>query len=124
LSQDIEIPGPSRYLDIESTSEGQDTLGAPAGDAHVRIRKDRINANGTVTLRYGGRIYHIGVGCAHAGTRVVLLVQDLHIRIIGVASGALLRELILDPDRNYQPTGAPRRRPGDRAHWVNAGPPR
>lgn len=98
-SQDIGIPGPSRVR---------------SGDAHVRIRKDRINANGTVTLRYGGRLYHIGVGCAHAGTRVVLLVNDLHIRIIGVATGALLRELILDPDRNYQPTGAPWRRPADR----------
>ncbi len=69
---------------------------------------------GTVTLRHDGRLYHIGIGRASAGIRVVLLVNDLHIRIIGVATGALLRELILDPDRNYQPTGAPRGRPADR----------
>ena len=37
------------------------------------------------------------------------LVQDLHIRIIGAATGELLRELTLDPSRNYQPTGKPRR---------------
>ena len=114
LPQDIGIPGQSRSVDVESTPADQYTPGDRSGDAHARIRKDRIAANGTVTVRHGGRLYHIGVGCAHAGTRVVLLVQDLHIRIIGVASGALLRELILDPDRNYQPTGAPRRRPADR----------
>jgi hypothetical protein len=73
----------------------------------VRIRTDRVNASGTVTLRHGGGLYHFGVGCAHAGTRVVLLVNDLHIRIIGVATGEVLRELILDPARNYQPTGTP-----------------
>jgi hypothetical protein len=101
-------------VDVEGTPDDHRTPGDRQGDAKVRVRKDRINANGTVTLRYGGRLYHIGVGHAHAGTRVVLLVQDLHIRVIGVASGALLRELILDPDRNYQPTGAPRRRPADR----------
>jgi len=37
-----------------------------------------------------------------AGTRVLLLVADLHIRIIG-EDGELLRELVLDPDRDYQP---------------------
>ena len=54
-------------------------------------------------MRHGGRLYHIGIGRAHA----LLLVQDLHIRVIGAATGELLRELILDPARNYQPTGRP-----------------
>jgi hypothetical protein len=40
-------------------------------------------------------------------TRVLLLVQDLHIRVINAATGELLRELTLDPTRNYQPTGKP-----------------
>lgn len=114
LSQEIAKPGSSKSVDVESALADQHAPGDHSGDAHVRVRKDRINANGTVTLRHGGRLYHVGVGCAHAGTRVVLLVNDLHIRIIGVGTGELLRELILDPDRNYQPTGAPRRRPGDR----------
>jgi transposase InsO family protein len=78
-------------------------------DTHDRIRTDIIGANGTVTLRHGGRLYHIGTGRAHAGTHVLLLVQDLHIRIINAATGELLRELTLDPGRNYQPTGKPPR---------------
>lgn len=83
-------------------------------DSHDRVRTDIIGATGTVTVRHGGRLYHIGVGRGHAGTRVLLLIQDLHIRIIGAATGELLRELTLDPARNYQPTGAPKRRPTTR----------
>jgi hypothetical protein len=37
----------------------------------------------------------------------LLLAQDLHIRVINASTGELLRELTLDPTRNYQPTGRP-----------------
>ncbi|HEY2079990.1 MAG TPA: hypothetical protein VGH53_26985 [Streptosporangiaceae bacterium] len=63
----------------------------------------------TVTLRIGGKRYHIGVGRTHARTRVLLLVQDLDIRIIDAATGELLRQLTLDTSRNYQPTRQPPR---------------
>ena len=83
--------------------------GDRTADAHHRVRTDRTGTNGVVTLRHAGRLYHIGVGRTHARTHVLLLVQDLHIRIIGATTGELLRELTLDPGRNYQPTGKPRR---------------
>jgi hypothetical protein len=54
-----------------------------------------------------GRLHHIGIGRTHAGTRVLLLVQDHHIRVIHAATGELLRELVLDPTSDYQPTGGP-----------------
>jgi transposase InsO family protein len=76
-------------------------------DTHDRVRTDRIDDTGCVTLRHGGRLYHIGVGRAHARTHVLLLIRDLDIRIINAATGELLRQLTLDPDRNYQPTGRP-----------------
>ena len=76
-------------------------------DTHDRVRTDKVGTTGTVTLRHGGRLYHIGIGREHAGTDILLLVQDLHIRIIHAATGELLRELTLDPTRNYQPTGRP-----------------
>ena len=81
--------------------------GDRAADTHDRIRTDRIGATGTVTLRTGGKLYHIGVGRAHTGTHILMLVQDLDVRIIDAATGELLRQLTLDPDRNYQPTGRP-----------------
>src|SRR5215216_5150768 len=46
------------------------------------------------------------MGRTHAGTCVILLVQDLQTRVINAATGELLRDPTLDPSRDYQPTGA------------------
>jgi hypothetical protein len=81
--------------------------GDRTADTHDRVRTDRIDSTGLVTLRHQGRLYHIGIGRPHAGTRVLLLVQDLHIRVINTGTGELLRELTLNPDKRYQPTGRP-----------------
>src|ERR1700761_6567419 len=89
--------------------------GDRSADAHYRVRTDVIAASGTVTLRTGGKLHHIGIDRIHAVTPVLVLVQDLHIRALNAAPGEQLRELTLDTTRNYQPTGAPkgptRRRP-------------
>ena len=76
-------------------------------DTHDRIRRDRIDDAGTVTLRASGRLHHIGIGRTHARTRVLMLIQDLHIRVIDATTGELLRELTLNPDRDYQPARQP-----------------
>lgn len=76
-------------------------------DADLRVRHDRIDPSGTVTLRHHGRLHHIGIGRAYARTHVVLLVADLDIRVIDAATGELLRHLTLDPTKDYQPTGRP-----------------
>jgi transposase InsO family protein len=81
--------------------------GDRTADAHDRVRRDKISKTGNLTLRTGGRLHHIGIGRAYAGTHVLLLVQDLHIRVLNAATGELLRELTLDPARDYQPTGRP-----------------
>ncbi|MGH4008246.1 MAG: IS481 family transposase [Pseudonocardiaceae bacterium] len=97
-------------------------------DTHDRVRTDKIDKTGTVTLRVAGRLRHIGVGRTHAGTHIILLVQDLHVRIINAATSETLRELTIDPTHDYQPTGKP---PGPtpkkhqaRTHkpWVRAMP--
>jgi transposase InsO family protein len=85
---------------------------APAGtrtDTHDRVRRDRIDDSGVVTLRHNGRLHHIGIGRTHARTHVLLLIQDLNIRVIHAATGELLRELTLDPTRDYQARGRPPR---------------
>ncbi|WP_116953669.1 IS481 family transposase [Jiangella endophytica] len=79
-----------------------------SGDTHDRVRTDRIDGSGVVTLRVNGHLHHIGIGRTHARTHVLLLVHDLNVRIIDAATGELLRELIIDPTRDYQPTGAPK----------------
>ena len=75
---------------------------------HDRIRHDRVDKAGSVTLRHNGRLHHIGVGRTYEGTCVILLIQDLQIRIVNPITGELLRELTLNPHIDYQPTGAPK----------------
>jgi hypothetical protein len=72
-------------------------------DTHDRVRRDRVDKSGKITLRHQGRLYSIGIGRTHARTRVIILVQDLQIRIVDTTTGELLRELVLDPTRRYQP---------------------
>ena len=76
-----------------------------ATDTHDRVREDRVSKTGNITLRHNGRLHHIGIGRTHAGTYVRLLVHDLDITIADLATGEVLRELTLDPTRDYQPTG-------------------
>jgi len=72
--------------------------------ASVRVRRDRIDKNGKVTLRHRTRLHHIGVGHAHKGKRVIMLVDGLDVRVVS-DDGELLRHLTLDPSRDYQPQG-------------------
>ncbi|WP_205328510.1 hypothetical protein [Glycomyces sp. YM15] len=73
-----------------------------------RIRTDTIDKAGSVTMRHNGKLHHFGVGRIHEGTRVLLIVEGLDIRIIDTITGENLRQLTLDPTRDYQPTGKPK----------------
>jgi transposase InsO family protein len=72
------------------------------GPRHCRVRRDRIDACGKLSLRHDSRLHHIGLGRRHAGIRVILLVADLDVRVLS-DDGELIRELTLDPTRDYQP---------------------
>jgi transposase InsO family protein len=81
----------------------------PTGsDGHWRVRHDKV-ASGRITLRHGGRLHHIGLGYEHNGITVRVLVHDLHVTVIHADTGEILRDLELDPTRDYQPLG---RKPG------------
>jgi transposase InsO family protein len=71
---------------------------------HLRVRRDRVDTSGVVTLRHNSRLHHIGVGRAHRNERVLILVADLDVRIVN-GDGEVLRHLTLDPSRDYQPQG-------------------
>jgi hypothetical protein len=47
---------------------------------HWRVRHDRVDKVGRITLRYNSRLHHIGLGRGHAGVRVLVLVADLDVR--------------------------------------------
>lgn len=73
---------------------------------HYRVRRDRIDITGVITLRHNSRLHHIGLGRRLVGTRVLVLIDDLRIRVL-TEDGELIRQLILDPTRDYQPHGRP-----------------
>ena len=75
-----------------------------------RVRRDRIDSTGKVTLRYRSRLLHLGVGRRHRGTRVLLLVADRDVRVIN-DDGEILAEFTIDPTKTYQT----HKRPGHHA---------
>lgn len=78
--------------------------------AEHRVRRDRIDSGGKVTLRYRSKLLHLGVGRRYRGARIMLLVADRDVRVIN-DDGELLAEFRIDPTKIYQT----QQRPGQRA---------
>ena len=72
---------------------------------HFRVRHDKVDKHGSLTIRYDSKLHHIGMGARHRGQQVVMLIADRDIRIV-TPDGELLRHLTLDPTRDYQPQTA------------------
>ncbi|MGC1165070.1 MAG: IS481 family transposase, partial [Solirubrobacterales bacterium] len=74
-------------------------------DTHFRVRHDKVDTAGTVTLRHDSKLHHIGIGRAHKGKPIKLLIADRDIRVLDLHTGELIRQLTLDPSRDYQRIG-------------------
>ena len=88
-------------LEAFSAREKRFPRNPPIDCTGYKVRTDKIDKHGSVTLRLNGRLHHIGVGRAYAGWRVVMLVAGLDVQIIGF-DGSPLRHLIVDPSIDYQ----------------------
>jgi len=79
-------------------SEGLDVA------VHYRADHGRVDQQCRVTPCYLSRLRHIGVGRTHARLTVRFPLATRH--VCGFrADRSLLRDLVLDPARNYQPLG-------------------
>jgi transposase InsO family protein len=86
--------------------------GLPANE-HFRIRHDTVDQFGKLTLRYASRLRHLGIGRAHAGTKVLILITTTTVTVIARPTHQLIASHIINPDRNYWPnTKQPRKTPG------------
>jgi transposase InsO family protein len=74
--------------------------------ADHRVRRDRIDKTGKVTLRYRSVLRHLGVGRRYAGTRVLLLVADRDVRVL-TEDGELLAHFTINPANQYQTQNRP-----------------
>lgn len=77
----------------------------PTGPARSewRSRTDKVDNNGKVTVRYAGKLRHLGIGAAHAGTPVLLLIHDRDVTTSDANTGEIIAEHTIDPARDYQP---------------------
>ncbi len=66
-----------------------------------RVRRDRLDGTGRVTIRYLGRLRHLYVSYRHKRCPVTVLLAGAHLRVVA-EDGSILRELTLDPSRDYQ----------------------
>jgi len=69
--------------------------------AATKVRRDKVDKGGTVTLRYRSKLHHIGLGRKYGGQRVLVLMANLDVRVIN-EEGKVIRHLTLDPSVNYQ----------------------
>lgn len=69
-----------------------------------RVRRDKLDAGGKVTIRHLGRLRHLYVSYKHKRQPVTLLIAGASVKVVA-EDGSILRELTLDPERGYQPVG-------------------
>lgn len=69
--------------------------------AKTRVRHDRVDDTGAVTLRNRRQLHHVSLGRRYRGQRVILLVAVLDVRVV-TEDGELIRHFTLDPTKNYQ----------------------
>ena len=73
----------------------------PTPPVQYRVRRDKLDSSGRVTVRYLGRLRHVYVSYRLRGHPVTLLVAGAHLRAVA-EDGSILREITLDSTRNYQ----------------------
>lgn len=73
--------------------------GHPTG--HYRLRYDRLDTKGHMSLRRAGRMHHLGVGYAHARKRVLAFADDHQITVAELHTGELLSRHLIEPNKTY-----------------------
>ena len=78
---------------------------APAGSAHApghyRLRYDRLDAKGRMTLRRAGRMHHLGIGTEHARRRVLAFTDDHQVTVADLITGEVLSANLIEPTKTY-----------------------
>ncbi|HLS14900.1 MAG TPA: integrase core domain-containing protein [Beutenbergiaceae bacterium] len=72
------------------------------GEHAWRTRHDIVDTTGAITLRYAGKLRHLGIGRAHKHTPVLVLAHGHHTMVINRHTGEIIAEHHIDPAKNYQ----------------------
>jgi transposase InsO family protein len=74
------------------------TIGDPG---HYRLRYDRTDNHGKMSIRRAGRLHHLGVGASNAHRRVLAIADQTTVTVIDLTTGEVLSSHTIDPDRSY-----------------------
>jgi hypothetical protein len=77
------------------------------GMDHHRIRFGRVDESGKVTIRRAGKMHRLGIGRAHARTPVLILTTTETVTVTDRATGEILSEHDINPDKKYWPKNNP-----------------
>jgi len=68
---------------------------------HFRLRIDRVDAGGKISLRRAGRMHHLGVGYIHRGQPAIILIDTTTATVVHRTTGEVLSEHHINPTRTY-----------------------
>lgn len=68
-----------------------------------RLRYDRVDATGAISLRHAGHMRHAHIGRNHAGARILAIIDDHTVTITRIDTAEIISINTIDPDRNYWP---------------------
>jgi transposase InsO family protein len=68
---------------------------------HYRLRYDRLDPKGRMTIRRAGRMHHLGIGTAHARKRVLAFADDHHVTVADLTTGEVLSTHLIQPHKTY-----------------------
>jgi len=78
---------------------------APASNGHqpghYRLRYDRLDTKGKMSIRRAGRMHHLGVGTEHARKRVLAFADEHHITVAELTTGEVLSTHLIEPNKSY-----------------------
>ncbi|HSS59864.1 MAG TPA: IS481 family transposase [Candidatus Limnocylindrales bacterium] len=73
--------------------------GHPQG--HYRLRYDRLDTKGRMTLRRAGRMHHLHTGVDHARKRVLAFADDHEVTVADLTTGEVLSIHQIQPEKTY-----------------------
>jgi transposase InsO family protein len=78
---------------------------APASNGrapgHYRLRYDRLDTKGKMSLRRAGRMHHLHAGVEHARKRVLAFADDDQVTVAELTTGEVLSRHLIEPNKTY-----------------------
>ena len=70
-------------------------------EGHYRVRHDKVDQFGKVTMRRAGKMHHLGVGIKNQFKTVFLIVDHYKVSIVEKKTGEILSQHEIAPSRTY-----------------------